>query len=291
MISARAVGLGFAAVCALLLGLAQPASAGTKLRGAREISGLWVQYPFGLTFDPSVKYGALQKVVLKPEYDQRYKARLAALAKGEAEGEPLATASTLCLPSGMPGTMLGFAPLDIVATKKTVYVFADGWDPPRRIFMDGRSIPSLVDLEPSFAGYSVGRWEGNTLVVDTAGVKTRTTIDNVPHSDALRINERIRLLDDDTLEILFTMTDPNVFMAPWIVTRQYKAYDMRGPGGLGGPGGGPRAPGGLIADTKEHGTYPDYKGAELAPTEIVCNENNRNPVDENGVVTLKLGDE
>ncbi len=286
----QAVGLGLAAVCALLVGVAPSVDAATTLRDARAISGLWAQHPFGLNFDPSVKRGELQKVELQPEYDARYKARLAAMAKGEAEGKPLANASTLCLPAGSPGNMMAFFPLEIVVTEKTVYAFADGWDPLRRIFMDGRSIPPVDELEPTFAGYSVGRWEGDTLVVDTAGVKTRTTIDNVPHSDAMRINERIRLLDDDTLEIVFTMTDPKAFKAPWIVTRQYKAYDMRGPGGLGGPGGGPGAPGGSIdSNSRDHGTYPDYKGAELVSTEVVCNENNRNPVDENGVVGMKVG--
>ncbi len=273
---ASAVGLGLAAVCVLLVGFSQSAGAETKLRGARDFSGLWVQFPFRLTFDPTLKRGEPQKVVLQPEYDARYKARLAALAKGEAEGKPLANASTLCLPSGMPGTMLGFAPMEIVVKEKTVYVFPEGWDPLRRIFMDGRSIPPLDDLEPSFAGYSVGRWEGDTLVVDTAGVKIRTTIDDVPHSDAMRINERIRLLDDDTLEIVFTMTDPKAFKAPWVVTRQYKDYDTGGP---------------LTNHTKSTGTHPEHKGAELVSAEIVCNENNRNPVDENGVVSMQVGGE
>ena len=142
MLPTRAVGLGLAAVCALLVGWAQPADAKTKLRPARELSGLWVGYPGGPIFDTSVKWGEPQKVVLQPEYEARYKARMAALAKGEAEGKPLPNSSALCLPNGMPLTMIGYAPMEIVAKEKTIYVFADGWEPPRRIFMDGRKTPA-----------------------------------------------------------------------------------------------------------------------------------------------------
>ena len=150
-------------------------------------------------------------------------------------------------------------------------------------------------------------------MVDTAGIKTTAKVEDVPHSDALRINERMRLLDDDTLEILFTMTDPKAFKEPWVIKRQYKAYAVPFPGlGAGGPpGGGPRqcpvvlravaprwwSPGGpggpglSASSTLEHGKYPDYKGFELMSTEVICNENNRNITDENGVVSLKLGED
>ncbi len=83
--------------------------------------------------------------------------------------------------------------MEIIVTEKTIYVLPEGVDPPRRIFLDGRTIPPLEDLNPSFGGLSVGRWEGDTLVVETAGMKTSTNIKGVPHSDLMRIDERIRL--------------------------------------------------------------------------------------------------
>ena len=92
----------------------------------------------------------------------------------------------------------------------------------------------------------------------------------------------MRLLDDDTMEIVFTMTDPKAFKAPWVITRQYKDYDIPLVFGLGGR---------VADDPKSIGTHPDYKGAELVTMEIICNENNRNPVDEDGALTLKLGDD
>jgi hypothetical protein len=245
----------------LLVGLTQSADAGTKLRPARDISGVWGDAAFSFTYDPSLKPGEPQKVVLQPEYETRYQAQKAARAKAEKEGKPLSDYLTLCLPAGMPGTMRAMS-VEIVAKDKAVYVITEGTDPLRRIFLDGRPIPPPDDLNPTFVGFSVGRWEGDTLVVDTAGIKTSTTLEDVPHSDAFRVNERIRLLDDDTLEDKITMTDPIAFKEPWVITRQYKAYS---------------------AMSKEHGTYPDYKGGRLVPGELVCNENNRNLPDANGV--------
>jgi hypothetical protein len=268
MVPTRAAALGIAVACALLVGFAQSASAATKLRGARDISGMWAAYPFSFFFDSSRKPGEPQKVMLQPEYDAVYQAREAAKAKNEAEGKPQIDRLTRCLPMGMPGSMGAFFGMEILATKKTVYVLSVGTDPMRRIFLDGRSIPPLDDLNPTYEGLSVGRWEGNTLVVDTAGLKTNTDLENVPHSDALRINERIRLLDDDTLEDVLTITDPKAFKAPWVITKQYKDYDPR---------------------SKNPGTYPNHKGAELEPTELVCNENNRNPIDASGAVGYELG--
>jgi hypothetical protein len=279
IIPPRVVGLRRAAACALLVGFAQCAHAGTTLRGARDISGVWLNFPFILNFDPSLKFGEPQKVVLQPEYDARYKTLLAAMAKGEAEGKPIVDPLTLCLPVGMPGTMMAFFPMEIVPTAKTVYVISEGVDPVRRIFMDGRTVPPLEDLNPTFVGFSVGRWEGDTLVVDTAGLKTSTRLDGVPHSDAMRINERIRLLDDDTLEIVFTLTDPKAFKAPWVITKQYKDYNTMAMIGMGG-----RPP-------KDPGKHPDHKGVELEAGEFVCNENNRNLPDATGVVGAKLGGE
>jgi hypothetical protein len=118
-------------------------------------------------------------------------------------------------------------------------------------------------------------------VVDTAGVKTSAQLEEVPHSNALRVNERIRLLDDHTLQIVFTLTDPLAFKAPWVITKQYKDYATLMPGHL------PGEP--VPATTGRPGKREPGPGAKLQPAEVVCNENNRNPTDDNGVVGLKLG--
>jgi hypothetical protein len=258
------------AACALT-GVSVLAMAQARHRGPRDISGLWMQYPFVFQFDPTLKFGEAQKAVLQSDYETRYRTYLAAAAKGEAEGKPLANASAQCLPSGLPTSMSGFAPLEFVVTKKTIYVFPEGWDPPRRIFM-GRSLPPWEDVEPSYEGYSVGRWEGDTLVVDTEAVKVRTTIDGVPHSEAMQVHERIRVLDDDTLEDVFTITDPKAFKAPWVITKRYKDYETQAIGEANKPG-------------QELEPHFAAKGSELVSEEVVCVENNRNMPGANGSIS------
>ena len=81
-------------------------------------------------------------------------------------------------------------------------------------------------------GYSVGKWEGDTLVVDTVGSNDKTWLDNVghPHSDALHVVERIRRVDHDTLQIAFTVEDSKAYAKPWTTSsRTFKlktAYDL-----------------------------------------------------------------
>jgi hypothetical protein len=264
--------VGCSAVCALLLGAASPANAQTESRGKRDISGPWMNFPFVFNLDSSIRPDEPQKVSLKPEYEARYKAYLATMAAGEAEGKPVVDLVTKCLPVGMPGSTMAFFPMEIVPTTKVIYVLIEGVDPPRRIFIDGRPMPPLEDLDPTFEGYSVGHWEGNTLVVETAGIKTSTLIDGVPHSNALRVHERIRLVDEHTLEDEITSTDSKAFNGPWVITKQYKNYDTTPTGRDFGPG-----------------PHPDHLRTPAVPGEYVCNENNRNLPDANGVVGATLG--
>jgi len=87
----------------------------------------------------------------------------------------------------------------------------------RQIFLDGRRLPA--DPNPSFMGYSVGRWEGDTLVVESAGFNDRTWLDMAghPHSEALRMTERYRRRDVGHLELQVTFDDPRVYAKPWTV--------------------------------------------------------------------------
>jgi hypothetical protein len=84
----------------------------------------------------------------------------------------------------------------------------------RQIFLDGRR--PVKDPEPRFMGYSTGKWEGDTLVVDTVGFNDRTWLDAMghPHSDALRLVERFRRRDTGHLEIEVTIHDPKSYTKP-----------------------------------------------------------------------------
>jgi hypothetical protein len=86
----------------------------------------------------------------------------------------------------------------------------------RTIWMDGRQLPK--DPTPRWHGYSVGRWDGDTLVVESNGFDARTWLDHLghPHSENLRVVERYRRPTFDTLELQMTFTDPEILAAPWV---------------------------------------------------------------------------
>jgi hypothetical protein len=85
----------------------------------------------------------------------------------------------------------------------------------RVIYMDGRGHPK--DLQPSYYGHSIGRWEGDTLVVDTVGFNERFWIDRAgtPHTEKLRFVERFTRTDHDTLKYEITIEDPGAYTKPW----------------------------------------------------------------------------
>ena len=136
-----------------------------------------------------------------------------------------------CLPDGMPHIMDYAFPMEIYFTPGKVVVYTEAYGQVRWIFTDGRQ--QNLDLPPTYNGHSIGRWEGDTLVVDTIGMVPQTQLvisDNflgMRHSDQLRIHERIRLQSRDTLEIKTTVIDPVIFAKPWETVKTYKR--RRGP--------------------------------------------------------------
>ena len=87
----------------------------------------------------------------------------------------------------------------------------------REVWTDGRALPSIDDVEPTWNGYSVGRWDGDTFVVESVGFDPRTWLDHngYPHSDQMRLTERYRLRDADTLELRMTIVDPEFYSEPF----------------------------------------------------------------------------
>ena len=118
-----------------------------------------------------------------------------------------------CLPEGPRFNHFVAMPKKIVQTPTLIVVLSEDLSF-RQIFMDGRPLPE--DPNPSFMGYSVGRWEGDTLVVETIGYKDRTWLDwaGHPHSEGLRVTERYRRLDFGRIEIEETFHDPEVYSQP-----------------------------------------------------------------------------
>ena len=122
-----------------------------------------------------------------------------------------------CLPEGPRTGLLGLDPLRIVQTPNLIVILYEA-GPVRQIFLDGRPHPK--DPTPTWMGYSVGRWEGDTLVVETTGFNDRTWLDisGHPHSDALHVTERFRRTSFGTMQLTITYTDPKAYTKPFTVT-------------------------------------------------------------------------
>jgi hypothetical protein len=211
-----------------------------------DLSGIW---------RPSIggRAGTAAPLPLRPTYKERYEALRARERAAAARGEQLATRG-LCEPYGMPGMMqVAVYPMEVVQTPKQVTIIAEAFSEVRRIYI-GKSQLSLDDVDPGYYGHSVGRWDGNTLVVDTIGIKESVQgYQEMPHSDKMRITERIQRIAPDTLEDQITIDDPIVLEKPVTHTISYRLV-------------------------------PNYEMVEF-----VC-ENNREYVDENGVVRMRLRD-
>jgi len=137
--------------------------------------------------------------------------------RGKDEVDPV----IYCLPHGFPRIMAGNQPIEIVQTPSQVYLLFEAHSVQRRIYLDGRKLPE--NYPNSFMGFSTGRYDGDTLVVETAGLDGSTWLDRgaIPHTDALRVTERFRRAAQDTLEISFRFDDPKAFAKPWEAKKTY----------------------------------------------------------------------
>jgi hypothetical protein len=126
-----------------------------------------------------------------------------------------------CLPAGTPYLISGLggmslAPLEIIQTDKRVLIIYEYDHTIRQIWTDGRKHPDPVD--PTWVGHSIGTWDGDTLVVDTVGIRSENWLNGAGYvaSPALHIIERYRRVDNDTMQIDFTYEDPKAFKKPWV---------------------------------------------------------------------------
>jgi hypothetical protein len=117
--------------------------------------------------------------------------------------------------------MVAFSgPMKIVHTPQAVTVLYEVPNNFRQIFMDGRRLP--VDPNPTYQGYSVGTWDGDTLVVETIGFNDRSLVGRpaYPHTEALRITERYRRRDFGHIDLQTTVDDPKAFTRVWSFTTE-----------------------------------------------------------------------
>ena len=158
---------------------------------------------------------------LKPQYLKDWQARAQASREADARGEPIALGVIHCLPEGMPGMMNGPFPLEILQSRGQVTIIEEAYTQVRRILLD-RPQKAIDDVEPGFYGHSIGRWDGDALVVDTIGVKESVLYQSMPHSKDMRIKERIHPVAPDIVWDEITIEDSTTLEKPWSFTFAYK---------------------------------------------------------------------
>src|SRR5579863_9669030 len=186
-----------------------------------------------------------------PAFTPEYAAKAAeqALLAAKAEDNPSAN----CLPPGMPGIMSQPYPIEILMTPGQVTIVVEAYTQVRHVYTDGRPMPE--DPDPSFDGTSIGHWEGDTLVVETMGFEPVPRGINFPYSEKMKIVERFKLSDPDTLNVETTILDPLALTQPFSMGNR---------------------------------VFRRHRGWTIA--EYVCEENNRNFVDASGKAGIRLAD-
>jgi hypothetical protein len=164
---------------------------------------------------------------LTPDAQEHYDASQRAAKEGKVYRDDIGQ----CWPAGMPLIMTRVWPIAMVQLPTVIYMTSAFMNSLRVIYLDGRQHSDPDIVVRSFNGESVGRWEGDTLVVDTRHfVNDHHWMDqggsSIPASDQLHIIERIRLLNNGTtLEIEFIMTDPRNWEGEWKMTKRWKRVD------------------------------------------------------------------
>jgi hypothetical protein len=243
--------LGAAGAAALALAAQAAPAQAAPTSSLPDWSGVWAMQG-NTVFDHSTvtppnggagTAGVREHPPLTPAWEKRYEKNIQGVALGVFP-DPL----TFCgIPAGLPRMINQPDSYEWVITPKQVWETTENASGVRRIYTDGR--PHPANPGHTYTGHSIGHWEGDTLVVDTVGMMRQSIIDRtgLTLSDDRHVVERIRKIDDHTLEDQVTITDPQALSAPWRVTKRFRKLPK--------------------------GTYIfDY----------ACAENNRNPVDENG---------
>jgi len=124
-----------------------------------------------------------------------------------------------CMPPGIPQSFFVPYYTQIVQAPKQIVIAHEYLNLHRIIPTDGRAHPP--DPDPSWMGNAVGKWEGDTLVIDSIGYNDRTEINGYKHTESLHVVERISRPDVNTLSYEATIEDPNVFAGPWVIRRTF----------------------------------------------------------------------
>ncbi|PWU07675.1 MAG: hypothetical protein C5B51_09575 [Terriglobia bacterium] len=206
--------------------------------GKPDLSGVWmheittveeVKRLFGHRYDAAIQTNALGM-----EIGTQHKYQFDILADFKPEDSPLRPeaaeylrryaagrndGSDVCVGiPGIPRADLLSEPIKVIQAPRMTVILYEAGNSHRQIYTDGRALPKEFDL-PAWLGYSVGHWEDDTLVVETAGFNDKAPLDGMghPHSEALRVIERYRRRDFGHLDIEMTFDDPKMYTRPFTI--------------------------------------------------------------------------
>jgi hypothetical protein len=187
--------------------------------GRPDLSGVWEPMP-----DPGGKPGGIEGIVA-PRYLQDVTRDVPdrstlmlpsadALYKARAANQFLDNPQTRCLPAGVPRVYALTQPYKIVQGRELVVILHEIGTLFRQIFLDGRGHPA--DPQPTWMGYSIGRWDGESLVVETIGFNDQTWLDGTghPHSERMRLTERFTRRSVGRMDLEITIDDPGTYTRP-----------------------------------------------------------------------------
>ena len=218
-----------AAVTAIALSpaiLAQTTEQSEAATATPDLSGFWErERRAGESVDPAFRRFSMEDPPLQPWAMEIFRANRGRVGLARPALNAIDQLDPLnnCFPAGVPRIML-LRVFQIIHLPDQVLMLFEYDHAVRRIYMDGREHPD--GYPPGWMGHSIGRRDGDTLVVDTVALNDRTWVDRIgtPHSDALRVVERFRRVARDTLEVEFSFEDPEAFTRPW---GGKKVYQLR----------------------------------------------------------------
>jgi hypothetical protein len=182
--------------------------------GKPDLSGIWrqpngVKYTINLAADTKP-----EDVPMLPWAATEYKRRQDTLSKDDPVGH--------CNLPGVPQVNAVPYPYKILQSSTEITILYEAIRTFREIFIDGRKFPE--DMQPAWLGYSIGHWDGDTLVVETAGQNDKTWLDTGghPHTEQLRVTERFHRRNFGTIDLETTIDDPGAYSKPWTVK-----YELR----------------------------------------------------------------
>ena len=178
--------------------------------GKPDVSGLWRA---AVNYISNLPRGARPGEVVMLRWAE-------ALVRERRENFSRDDPSAKCIPGGVPRSTLVSAayPMRIVTAPGRVVILYEAIQSWREVFTDGRDLPKTMN--PTWMGYSIGRWEGDDLVVTTAGFNNQGWLDNAghPNTDRLRVTERFRRKTFGSMDVVITIDDPGAYENPWSVT-------------------------------------------------------------------------